>query len=368
MLVAVGIVTGFKNEITRKVVGFGSHIRLSNFDNNQSLEEVPVSMHQPVLQRLQNDNRIAGIHAFATKAGIIRSKDDILGVVVKGLDHSFNAEFFKSNLTEGSFQLQSTGQGVYAAVVSQHIVNKMKLKLHDTFVVYFIDNPPRARKFKIEGIYATGLEDFDDIYVFTEISVIQKLNGWRNDQAGGFEINLKQLKDLDEVQSLVYQQSGFNLNAQSIKSIYPEIFHWLELQDVNVVIILVLMILVAGINMISTLLIIILENTTTIGLLKALGAQNVSIRKIFLLLSSGIAVMGIVAGNILGLTLCYLQYRYHFITLPQESYYVSYVPVNFSLWNIVLINAGTMVACIAVMIIPSVIVSRISPVKALRYE
>ncbi|HCI58256.1 MAG TPA: ABC transporter permease [Bacteroidetes bacterium] len=367
MLVAVAIVTGFKKEITSKVVGFGAHIRIKHFDNNQSYEEIPVNIDQKFLAKLKSDTRISSVNAYATKAGIIRTSEDILGVAVKGVDSTFNSAFFDPNIIEGSFNLHILS-GDYPAIISKSIADKMKLKLNDYFVVYFIDEPPRARKFKVNGIYSTGLEEFDNLYVFCPLTVIQKLNNWNVLQAGGFEVNLKNISDLESVNESIYKEAGFELNTQSIKTIYPEIFHWLELQDVNVIIILVLMILVAGINMVSTLLIILLDNTTTIGLLKAIGAGNSGIRKIFLMVSSGIVGIGLIAGNVAGLLLCWMQYRFHLVSLPQESYYVPYVPVNLSVTNILLINAGTLVVCILVMLIPSMIVSRISPVKALRYE
>lgn len=367
MIVSICIVTGFKHEITQKVVGFGSHIRLKNFDNNQSLEEVPVNIHQSFLTTLRADNRIKRIDAFASKAGIIKTDEDIQGVVIKGLDSLYSSDFFRDKIVQGSFDL-TIHNGQYPAIISKNIADKLNLKLNAPLVVYFIEQPPRIRKFVIRGIYNTGLEEFDNMYVFSPLSVIQRLNNWTAEQAGGFEITLKNLNDLESVNHKVYELSGFQFNTMTIKELYPDIFHWLDLQDVNVIIILVLMILVAGINMVSTLLIIILENTSTIGLLKALGARNGGIRKIFIYVSSGIVLTGIVAGNLIALTLCYLQYRYHLVSLPQESYYVSYVPVNFSPVNILLINAGTLIACVLVMVIPSVIITRINPVKSLRYE
>ncbi len=367
MIVSICIVTGFKNEITRKVVGFGSHIRLKNFDNNQSYEESPVSIREPFLNTLRADSRIEKITAFASKAGIIKTSEDIQGVVIKGLDSLYKADFFADKMMQGSFDL-SIRDGQYPAIISKNIADKMNLKLNDPLVVYFIEQPPRIRKFIIKGIYSTGLEEFDNMYVFSPLSVIQKLNNWTADEAGGIEITLKHLSDLSSVNQKVYELSGFQYNTMTIKELYPDIFHWLDLQDVNVIIILVLMILVAGINMISTLLIIILENTATIGLLKALGARNAGIRKIFIYVSSGIVLTGLIAGNLIALTLCYLQYHFHLISLPQESYYVSYVPINFSPLNILLINIGTLTACVLVMIIPSVIITKINPVKSLRYE
>lgn len=367
MIVALSIVTGFKNEITNKVAGFGSHIQLRNFDNNQSYEETPMGRDQPFLPALKKDNRIKNIQAFASKAGIIKTKTDLLGVVLKGIDTTFDASFFADKMVQGSFKLFAN-DSAYPVIISQNIANKMKLKLGDNLVTYFIEQPPRIRKFTITGIYNTGLEEFDDLYAYCRLSVIQKLNNWSADEIGGYEITVKDLSKLEAVNDGIYDKTGFQFKNQTIKELYPEIFHWLELQDVNVVIIILLMVLVAGINMISTLLILILENTTTIGLLKALGSRNSSIRKIFLYLSGGIMAWGLLIGNVIGIALCLLQKQFHFITLPQESYYVSYVPINFSWSTIFLINAGTMVACLAIIIIPSMIISRIDPVKSLRYE
>ncbi len=367
MVIAVSIVTGFKNEITQKVVGFGAHIRLKNYDNNQSMEEIPVNRNQAFLGALLNDKDIKHVDVYATKAGIIKTKEDILGIALKGLDSTFDFSFFNDKMVSGSFNLFATAS-TYPVLISQKVASTMKLKLNDALVIYFVEQPPRIRKFVITGIYNTGLEEFDNLYAFCKLPVIQKLNNWTGDEVGGFEITLHNFDKLDEVNERVYKKTGVQFNAQTIKTMYPEIFHWLELQDVNVVIILVLMVLVAGINMISTLLILIFENTTTIGLLKALGARNAGIRTIFLYLSAGIMGLGLLIGNMLGIGLCFIQKYFKVLKLPQESYYMSYVPVNFSWLNWGLINAGTMLACLLIMLVPSMIISRLNPVKSLRYD
>ncbi len=367
MIIALCIVTGFKNEITSKVSGFGSHIRIGGFDNNQSYEENPVNRNQPFYTTLQHDARVKNIHAFVTKAGIIKTDAELQGVVLKGIDSDFDPSFFDDKMTSGKFSF-FTDSTKNPIIISKKTALALNVKLNDALVIYFIEQPARVRKFVITGIYNTGLEEFDNLYAFCNMAIIQKLNNWTTNDVGGFELTVKNFNKLDEVSQHVYKISGFDFNTQTIKELYPEIFHWLELQNINVVIIIVLMLAVAGINMISTLLILILENTTTIGLLKSLGAQNISIRKIFLYLSVYIIGLGLIFGNAIGILLCVLQKSFHLVKLPVESYYVSYVPVNFSWQIILLVNTGALVSCMAMLIIPSMFISAISPIRTLRYE
>jgi lipoprotein-releasing system permease protein len=254
-------------------------------------------------------------------------------------------------------------------IISRYVANQLNLKLHDDLRLYFIaGNNTLGRKFRISGIYETGLEEFDKLYVIGDLHHVQKLNNWREDQVGGFEITINDYRDLDRLGVFVYQQIGFSLDASTIRQLYPQIFDWLDLQDVNVLIILILMVLVSAITMISTLLILILERTNMIGILKSLGMRNINIRKIFLYHAVYIIGLGLFWGNILSLTLCLLQQRFGFITLSQESYYVSVVPVNLDLVNILLLNAGTLAVCSLILIIPSVMITRISPIRAIRFS
>lgn len=368
MVIALAIVTGFKQEIRDKVIGFGSHIQVSNFDENNSFETKPIFKTQDFLKELKNDPEIEHVQTFATKAGIIKTKEEIEGVVAKGIGPDFNWDFFNSRLVEGSIIQFKDTQRSNDVLISKLLSQKLNLHTGDNLVMYFIQQPPRARKFTITGIYETGLEEFDNLYLFCDIAQIQKLNDWTTDQVGGFEIKIRDFNKLEEEGKKVYNITGSDLNAKTIKEIYPQIFDWLDLQNINAIIIITLMIIVAGINMISALLIIILERVNMIGTLKAIGAGSISIRKIFLYVSGFLLFRGLLMGNLIGIGLCYLQKTFNWIHLDQQSYYISVVPISISPVHILLLNIGTLLICIAMLVIPSMIVTRISPIQALRYS
>ncbi|MBK7855520.1 MAG: ABC transporter permease [Bacteroidetes bacterium] len=368
MIVSVAIVTGFKSEITNKVVGFGAHIRITSFNNNNSYEEKPVSGNQKFIEELRTIPSIKSIQAYATKAGIIKTKDEIQGIILKGIDKNYDPDFFSDKLIAGALpDLNDTARSL-DVLISNKTASLLKLKTGDAMVVYFIQQPTRVRKFKICGIYQTGLEEFDSRFAFCDLKNIVAVNDWKTDEVGGFEITLKNFDDLAMVNEQVYKKTGYEFNTQTIVEQYPQIFNWLALQDINVIIILFLMVLVSGINMISTLLIIILENNTLIAIMKTLGASNKSIRKIFLYLSAWIIGIGLLTGNVLGIGLCLFQKYFHFVKLPEESYYISYVPVQLSLPDVLLINLGTFIVCLLILIIPSYIISRMVIAKSLRFD
>src|SRR6185436_9721091 len=248
------------------------------------------------------------------------------------------------------------------------VANLLNLKVKDNLFVYFIQKPPRIKKFVIAGIYETGLDEFDNIYVFCDIANIRQLNDWTHDQVGGFEVMLKDFDKLDKAGQKIYNETGFKFKTETIKELYPQIFNWLDLLNINVIIIIVLMIVVAGINMISTLLIIILENTPMIGIMKAMGAEDISIRKVFLYVAVYIITIGLIIGNAFAFILCFLQWKFGWVALPQESYYVSVAPVDFSYLNILLLNIGTIILCSLMLVVPSMLVTKIQPVKAIRFD
>lgn len=369
MIIAIAIVTGFQSEIRDKVIGFGSHIQITNYDFNTSFEPNPISKNQQFYPHLDTVSGIRHIQVYATKAGIIKTDKEIQGVVLKGIGSDFDWSFFKNKIVEGThFQLSDTLKS-NDILISRHIASKLKLKAGDDLIMYFIQRPPRMRKFKISGIYETGLEEFDKLYVMVDIAHIQKLNDWRKDQVGGFEVLIDNYEDLDKLGNYIYFNIiGPELSSQTIKEIQPQIFDWLELQNMNVQIILFLMVLVAGINMISALLVIILERINMIGILKALGAQNWGIRKIFLYIATYLIGKGLLWGNLIGLTLCIIQQQFGIITLDQKSYYVSVVPINIDLLYILWLNTGTLIICVLFLIIPSYVITRITPVKAIRFN
>jgi len=370
MIVAVSVLTGFQSEIRSKVIGFAAHIRIDNFDENASYEASPVSADQPFYPELAEEPGIRHIQVFALKAGIIKTEDQIQGVVFKGVGPDYDWDFFRKNLVEGSSLIISDTGASTRIIISQYIAGRLQLKAGDEVRMYFISegSQPRGRKFIISGIYETGLEEFDKVYVVGDLRQVRKLNNWEEDKVSGFEVFIDDFDKLDQLSEMVYQSIGYDLNAEPVTATYPQIFDWLRLMDINVVIILVLMILVAGITIISTLLIMILERTNMIGILKALGIKTGELRRLFFYLSSGIIIKGMVWGNIAGLGLIALQYFTRLIPLDKESYYVDFVPVSLNLLHILVINAGTFVICLLMVMVPGYIIGKITPVKAIRYQ
>ena len=368
MLISIMVVTGFKNDISDKIIGFGSHITISNFTNNQSYESEPISVEQDFYPSITAVEGVKQISTFATKAGIIKTADEIQGVVLKGVSSDYDWTFFKDNLVSGSVFEVNDSVKSNQILISENISKTLDLNVGDGLVMYFAQNPPRVRKFHISGIYNTAMSDFDKLFVLGDINHIQALNGWENNEVGGFEIQLTNFDDLDKITDEVYNLTPYNLNAQSIKEKTPQIFNWLDLQDVNVQVILILMLIVGVINMITALLILILERTKTIGILKALGATNWSVRKIFLYSAVNLIVKGLLVGNAIALSFAFLQKQFSLISLDPATYYMDTVPINFDLTYILLLNIGTVVVCYLVLIVPSVIITKITAIKAIRFE
>jgi lipoprotein-releasing system permease protein len=369
MFMSVVILTGFQKAIREKVIGFGGHIQVTHFSLTQSLEPIPIPRNPGMLDTLRRIPGVAHIQAYATKAGIIRANGEIQGVVLKGIGPDYDWSFFKDKLSEGEiFTIPDTGK-TDRVLLSKTIAGMLKLKAGDDLRMYFITGTDiLGRKFRISGLYDSGMEDFDKMYVIGDIRHIQKLNGWDKDQIGGLEIFVDDFDRLDQVGEKVYHSVGFSLDASTIRQIYPQIFDWLDLQDMNVVIILALMVLVSAITMISTLLILILERTRMIGTLKALGMRSAGIRKIFLYNSLYITGTGLLIGNSIGFAISLTQLAFGYLKLPVESYYVSVVPIYLNPLHIIILNAATLLICYLVLIIPSMIITRVSPVKAIRFN
>jgi len=375
MILAVSILTGFKQQIRDKVAGFGAHIQVVNFDANISYETVPVSASQAFIEKIKDDPGIKNIQIFATKAGIIKTDDNIQGVVLKGIGSDYDWSFFESNMVEGEVVKVSDTARTDNVIISTKVADMLGLKMGDTFSMFFVQDPPRMRRFTIHGIYETSLEEFDKTYLFCDISHIRSLNGWDDNQVSGFEISVNDFEELDAMTAVVRDAIGYRvaeeeeqLKVTNIRGRYPQIFDWLGFQDTNVIIILILMILVAGFNMISGLLILILEKTNMIGVLKAMGAGNNVIRNIFLYQAAWLTAKGLFWGNIIGLGLAFLQLKTGMISLDPSSYYLKSVPINLDPLHIILLNAGTMAAIILMLLVPSQLIARITPVKAIRYD
>lgn len=368
MLLSVMIVTGFRNEITGKVTGFMGHLRITAFDSNNSFEEDPVSINQQFVSVIRNSPDVTAVQPYAFKAGLLKSENEIEGVVLKGVTSGYHWDFFKSRLTAGAIP-QFNDSLSTEVLISKNTADKLNLKTGDSFLVFFIQNDRKVRKLKIAGIYSTGLsEEFDNLYILCDLNLIRKINNWQPDEAGGFEVFLSDFNNLDNAAGKIYQQTGYEFNVQSIKELYPQMFNWLQLQNLNVIVIITLIILVAGITMISTLLILVLENSRQIGMLKAMGADNALISKTYIAVAAKILIIGLIAGNFTGAGLAYLQLKTGFISLPEESYYVARVPVNFDITSILMINAGTVIICVLMLLIPTGFIARVDPVKVLRFD
>lgn len=375
IIAAVAIVTGFKNEVRNKVIGFGSHIQITNYDSNLSYETKPINKEEDFLPELSRIKGVEHTQVFALKAGIVKTKDDIHGLVLKGIDQDFDWSFFDKSTVEGARFFLSDSATSNQIFISSFVARKLKLKPDDSFQMWFIDETPRFRKFNISGIYETSLAQFDETFALVDIRHIQKLNDWERNQVSGLELSIENFNKLDNVtwqaRDIVashYFDDGSRLKVQNIVEKYPQIFDWLELQDLNVVIIIILMLVVAAFNMISGLLILILDRTRMIGVLKALGGKNLMIRKIFLYQAGYLIVKGLLWGNAIGLGICYIQQKFEIISLNPENYYLTTVPINLDIINILLINAGTIFIIMLFLLLPSLLVSRISPAKTIRFN
>lgn len=375
MILSVAIVTGFKTEIRNKVIGFGAHVQIVNFDANTSFETNPLNKNQDFYPDIKKIDGIKHIQVYATKAGIIKANEEIQGVVLKGIDSCFDWQFFDQYIVAGEKFNVTDSATSNSLVISKSIASLLKLDVGDEIAMFFIQKPPRMRRFVITGIYETNLEEFDKLFVLGDIKHVQKLNNWSEEQVSGFEVTIDDFAELDEMTGLVYDQAGYSfqddgtkLRVLNIKEKYPQLFDWLKLLDINVLIILILMVAVAGVNMISALLILILERTNMIGILKAVGAENKIIQKIFLYQSFFIVTKGLFWGNLIGIALCLLQYYFGIITLDPASYYITVVPININILTLLLLNIGTLMVTIIILLLPTMVISKINPEKTIRFD
>ena len=369
MLVSVSTGIGLQQKIREKIAAFNGHIVISNFDSNQSEATlVPVSIRQSFYPTFKNVPEVEHIQAVAVKAGIIRTETAFEGIMFKGVGRDYDWKFIKEYLTQGRLPncMASLNQEV---VVSSILAARLKLKLADSFHTYFMKpNGYSIRNLKIVGIFNSGFQEFDSSYILGDIRHVQKLNKWNKDQVGAFEVFVNDFSAIEQIGEKVYEETSSVLDSKTIVEKYSYIFEWLKLFDINIIVILVVMILVATINMVVALLVLILERTQMIGILKALGADNWSIRKIFLYNAFYLVARGLFWGNLIGIAILLLQYYFGIIKLNPENYYVNEAPVYFNLVYIVVLNLMTVLVCFLVLLIPSYIITRISPVRAIRYD
>jgi lipoprotein-releasing system permease protein len=375
MILAVAIVTGFKREIQGKVIGFGSHIQVTSLSNNTTYETPPIIFPDSLIHTIGQIKGVKHVQRFATKPAIIKTDSEFQGIVIKGIDSQFNWDFFSKNLINGTTITFADSTASNEVVISQDIANTLQLKVNDTFLCYFVKENIRVRRFTVKGIYNSNFSEFDKLIVLADLRHVQRLNGWDEKEITGVEILVTDYKKIDAITDAVFLQTanrfeekGNTYYTRSIKQLQPQIFGWLDLLDMNVWVILVLMLTVAGFSMISGLLILILERTNMIGVLKALGGKNWFIRKIFLYQAFFLVGKGMLWGNILGVCLALLQQQFNIITLDPLTYYVSTVPINLNLWYLVALNGLCLFFSLLVLLAPSHMIAKIEPSKAIRFE
>lgn len=376
MIISVCVVLGFKHTIRDKVIGFGSHIQVADFLTLQQMEQYPIVIDDSMIDVLKHIPDVAHVQRFAMKEGILKTDSDFLGVAFKGVGPDFDSTFIHNNMVEGSIPHFSDSVSHNQILVSQLMADKLHLKSGQRIFAYFFDNNGvRTRRFTIAGIYQTNLKKYDETIVFTDLYTAVKLNGWESDQASGAELSVNNFDNLDMVESRVISKVkgtvdhyGETYSSATIKELNPQIFQWLDLMDLNVWIILALMLIVAGVTMISGLLIIILERTSMIGVLKALGARNRTIRHTFLWFAVFIIGKGMLLGNIIALAILAVQYFTGVLKLDAQTYYVSTVPVEFNWLFIVALNVATLLISVFMLVAPSYLISHIHPAKSMRYE
>ena len=375
MIVSVSVVFGFKHTIRDKVVGFGSHIQVGEFMTLQNADQRPVAMTDSMMAALRSTDGVRHVQRFAMRQGLLKTDEDFLGVLFKGVGPEFDSTFIHQNIVEGSIPAFSDSSSTNKLLISKSMADKLRLKSGDRIFAYFIDNGVRARRFDICGIYQTNLSQYDDAICYIDLDTAVKLNGWEPDQVSGAEVSVENFLKIDEVEEIFIDKVnrqvdkyGETYSTKTIQELNPQLFSWLELLDLNVWIILALMVAVAAVTMISGLLIIILERTTMIGVLKALGARNKTIRHTFLWFAVFMIGRGLLIGNLLGIGLVLLQRYTGLIKLDPETYYVSTVPVEINIPLIILLNIATLLISLFILIAPSYLISHIQPAKSMRYE
>lgn len=376
MIVSVCVVLGFKHTIQAKVIGFGSHIQVTNFVSQTEAEQYPIAASDSMMSVIRSISGVRHVERFVYQQGILKTDSNFLGIVLKGVGSEWDSTFIHDNMVSGSIPHFSDASSSNKILISQNIANKLNLKQGQRVFAYFIDNSGvRVRRFTIQGIYQTNLSQYDSYMCFTDIYTTVRLNGWKPNQVSGMEVTVNDFNNVDNVERQFIKRVnkrqdryGETYTSQTIKEINPQIFRWLDLLDMNVWIILALMTAVAGVTMISGLLIIILERTTMIGILKALGARNKTIRHIFLWFATFIIGKGLIIGNAIGIGVCLLQKQLGIVKLNPATYYVSTVPIEFNLPLLAILNVATLLVSVIVLIGPSYLISHIHPAKSMKYE
>lgn len=374
MLIAIATGVGLKYKIREKVTAFNGHVQIYNYDNNNSeVSVVPVSKNQEFYPSFDSVDGIVHMQAVATKAGIIRTAETFEGIIAKGVGDDYNWGALEQFLVAG--ELPNYNDALNSDVlISKLMANRLNLSLGDSFFTFFLKNEdantlPNQRKFIVKGVYDSGFEEIDELFIFVDIRHIQRMNKWSDDQVGNFEIFLESFDDIDEKSKLIYKKTLSDLDTKTLKDKYRNIFEWIGLFDFNIALIIGILIVVCGFNMITALLVLILERTPMIGVLKALGSNNWSIRKVFLYNAAYLIGIGLFWGNVIGLGIIYIQAVFKPFKFPNpKEYYIEYIPVHMDMMTVLILNISVMVLCILMLLVPSYIITKITPVKAIRFE
>ncbi|MDR1257702.1 MAG: ABC transporter permease [Tannerellaceae bacterium] len=375
MILSVAIIVGFKKEVRNKVIGFGSHIQVTAFDSNTSYETAPIAIDSSLVETIRSHSGVRHVEAFATKPGILKTETDFQGIVLKGVDEDYDWTFFRNNLKEGAPLTIDPDKTSADVIISRYIARLLKLKMGDTFLTYFVQDDVRVRRFTIVGIYETGFGDYDRLFVLTDIKQIRRLGGWQPNQASGLEIQVNDYDRVDEIADELFSEvaaggdtAEYSLFIRSIKDMNPMIFSWLDVLDINVAVILILMLAVAGFTMISGLLVVILERIQMIGILKAMGHSNAGIKKVFLYISFFLIGRGMLWGNLIGVFICAAQRWGRVFRLDPSTYYLDAVPIDLSLQSLLLLNLATLTLIWLMMLGPCHLITKISPSRSIRFE
>ncbi len=379
MLISVSVSVGLQHKIREKVSAFNGHILISKYDNNNSIGSAkPISINQDFYPKFNKIKGIKNVQVVANKAGIIRTDTDFDGVILKGVGNDYDWSFFKEYIVAGRVPFVGGKKENSEVLISQYLANRLGFDIDSIVTTNFLKKDvlktPNLRRFKVVGVYNSGFQDFDKNFIIADIRHVQRMNKWRKDsegdyaEVGGFEVFIDDFSSIDEKGIEIYKNTDSFLNVETIKGKYDEIFEWIKVFDFNTYVIIVVMILISVINMSVMLLVLILEKTKFIGVIKALGASNWSIRKVFLYNAAYIVLIGLFWGNLIGLTLLFLQKNFKIFPLNPDNYYVTKVPVYIDFWSVLVLNLGTFILCFLLLIIPSYIITKISPVKAIRFD
>lgn len=366
MILSIAIVKGYQLQVRNKLIGFNSPIQVTHLDLNNSFENLPIERDSLFEKNCQKTDGIKWVQTFTNKAGIIKTNEAFEGILLKGIEPNYNWNFIQSHLKAG--RIPNLAANTPEILVAASTAKKLNLKLKQSLFIYFVDNPPRVRKFIVSGIFDTGLNELDERYAFCKGSLIRQLNKWPDNFVSGYEIDITDYTQIENQASIVEGMTSLDRGVKTIFQNFPQLFDWLNLLDMNVWIILILMTLVAGINMVTALLILIVERSKMIGILKAMGARDKQIRELFILLSGGILMRGILIGNFLGLGLAWAQQKWGLIALNESAYYLNTVPIDLQLTNFIWVNLGAAITCFFFLLIPVRFVSKVDPIKTIRFN